>query len=311
MTTTQLIPYRLLQFPRSTLVCDISPDAIHSAADASEMTSDYSWLSLRSWNPEAEVSLLDGAIVVGFHDYHDPGQRFFGFTGGRDPSRIASMLLETAQERGWTSELRLIPEQTAKRIKGRFHLLADRANFDYLYNPRSVVDLHGPAHKLNRKQRGHFRREFKGRYQIDVHRPLDAPWAAIVAITERWASAADDQAAASDEVKSVLRCCATLELHTDNTNTWITTLRIDDEVVGYDITELLPGGWALNHFRHTPRSTIGAHVELRTAAALTLSDLGVEHWNAEQDLGVEGLRMRKMRDRPSEMLRKFVVRVHE
>lgn len=294
------------EFPRSALITELSPTALQKTSP--EMASDYHWLSLRSWNPEAEVSTLDGALVVAFRDYHDPDRRFFGFVGGNDPASIADTLLRAAELRDWTPELRLIPEQTLLRIGGGFISEADHDHDDYLYDPADVVDLDGPGHRLNRKQRRQFRRDHEGRYSIDMHGPSTAPWNTIIELTEAWASITADAAAASDEVKAVIRCCAALELFPYDRRILVSTLSIDARTIGYDITELCPGDWALNHFRHTPHDHRGAHAELRTFVAGHLIRSGCTSWNAEQDLGVPGLRTRKSRDRPSAFVRKFTVR---
>ncbi len=296
------------EFPLSTPISEV-PAASYQGLDAhSDMASDYEWLSLRSWNPAAEVSLIDGAVVIGFHDYHDPRQRFFGFVGGNDPTRTAALLLECAVERGWLPELRLVPHDTAMRIGAGFDITADRDNFDYLFTPDDVINLRGPKHQLNRYQRGRFYRDHDRRFRINRHDAADAPWDAVVTITESWATKTMDRESAADEVKSVLRCCDTLELLPWTGDVLVTSMMIDGHVVGYDITEVRTGGWAVNHFQHSPHDRVGAHAAMRTAVAEWLIDRGVSWWNTEQDLGVEGLRTRKSRDRPAGFVRKYVVR---
>ncbi len=300
--------FEIPRYPASASAGELPVEALRSAVPEAEMASDFQWLSLKSWNPEAAVSRLGGAMVVGFSDYHDSSQRFFGFCGGDDPEAIADRLLRDAADAGWEPELRLVPESTANCLSERFEVVADRDDFDYLYSTRDVVALPGAAHHMSRKQRNGFLRRHGDQYATRVLAPAEADWESLVHLTERWAELAADRHAAIDEIKALIRCAETLALHSDGHDTFVTELVVEDRVVGFDISERVGASWALDHFRHTDHSVLGAHVVLRAAVAAHLLDLGVTCWNAEQDLGVPGLRIRKERDRPSRMLAKHRVR---
>ncbi|HLU42678.1 MAG TPA: phosphatidylglycerol lysyltransferase domain-containing protein [Microthrixaceae bacterium] len=297
------------RYPAAAPAGELGPEALMAVLPEGELASDYQWLSLHAWSPAATVSQLDGAMVVGFTDYHDTSSRFYGFCGGHDPSAIARRLLHDAERVGWPAELRLVPEGTACRLGDEFEVVEDRDNFDYLYDTHQVVELPGSAHHMNRKQRNGFMRRHGAHHEVAVLPPARADWESLVRLTERWADLAADQDAAVDEIKALIRCAETLSLHSDGHRAFVTQLAVDGKVVGFDISEVVGRDWALDHFRHTDHSVLGAHVVLRAAAAAHLVERGVRTWNAEQDLGVPGLRIRKERDRPSRLLRKYQVRL--
>lgn len=295
------------EFPASIPTGETSHRELDRLLPPGEMASDYQWLSLRTWNPEARLSVLDGALVVAFHGYHDLDERFFGFVGGNDVDRIAAVLLDTSERRGWGPTLRLVPESVAARLGATFEATEDRDNFDYVYRSADVVDLEGSRHRMSRKHRNHFAADHAGRWCARSTNATDADWSQMIALTERWAEGTPDLNAALDEIKALRRCSEAVPLAHDKVDLMITSLEVDGRIVGFDITEIMRGTWALNHFRHAPHELVGSHVTLRHAVAERLRSIGVSLWNAEQDLGVEGLRARKLRDRPDHFVRKFDV----
>lgn len=272
-----------------------------------EMSSDYQWLSLRTWNPEARLSVLDGALVVAFRGYHDPDERFYGFVGGHDADRVAGALLEESVRRGWGPRLRLVPDSVVARLGDALVVDEDRDNFDYVYRPVDAVQLEGSQHRMSRKHRNHFAADHDGRWCTRSTTATDADWSRMIGLTEQWAEGTPDLNAALDEIKALMRCSDSVRLAHDHLDLVITSLEVDGCIVGFDITEVVDDTWALNHFRHTPHELVGSHVTLRRAVAVHLQSIGVTLWNAEQDLGVVGLRARKLRDRPDGFVKKYDV----
>ncbi len=295
------------EFPASIPTGEMSHHELDRLLPPREMASDYQWLSLRTWNPEAQLSVLDGALVVAFRGYHDLDERFYGFVGGNDVGRIAETLLVTSERRGWGSTLRLVPDSVVTRLGDTFEATEDRDNFDYVYRSTDVVELEGSRHRMSRKHRNHFATDHAGRWCTRSTNATDANWSQMIELTERWAEGTPDLNAALDEIKALRRCSEAVPLAHDQLDLMITSLEVDGRIVGFDITEIILGTWALNHFRHTPHEMVGSHVTLRHAVADRLRSLGVPLWNAEQDLGVEGLRARKLRDRPDHFVKKYEV----
>jgi len=295
------------EFPASAPTWDVPHREFARLLPPTETSSDYQWLSLRTWNPEARLSTLDGALVVAFRGYHDLDDRFYGFVGGTDADEVATVLLADSERRGWGTTLRLVPDSVAVRLGDGFEVVEDRDNFDYVYCPADVVELEGSRHRMSRKHRNHFAAHHEGRWTTTTLSATDADWSRMIGLTEEWAEATPDLGAALDEIKALIRCAESLRLVQDHVDLVITSLEVDATVVGFDITELTPAGWALNHFRHTPHDLVGSHVTLRCAVADHLRSIGVPLWNAEQDLGVEGLRARKLRDRPDHFVKKYDV----
>ena len=78
--------------------------------------------------------------------------------------------------------------------------------------------------------------------------------------------------------------------------------------MAFDVSEVIPGGLSIQHFSHTAQHVIGVREHLRTVVGERLLSQGVHMLNTEQDLGVPGLRTRKMNDAPACLAKKYVLR---
>lgn len=293
------------EFPRSAFASELSESALVDALPPGELASDFQWLSLKAWNPTAEVSRLDGALVVGFNDYHDETLRFYGFTGGDDPEAIAWRLLEAAAaDPRYLAELQLLPESVATQLGSDFAVTEERDHFDYLYRPADAASLPGSDFRVARNDLSRFRRRFGGQVEVRMLGVDEVDWQQLIDITAVWAVTARDPISAQHELEAFTTCAGVLRAGT-RSEIVVATMSIDGLVVGYDVTELTRDGWALDHFRHTPHGVVGAQTHLRAALGEHLQERQIEVWNAEQDLGVPGLRAKKLRDRPSDFVVKY------
>lgn len=296
------------QFPESALVLDLEPQALMAVLPPGEFSSDFQWLSLRTWNPEATVSQLEGAMIVGFTDYRDASRRFFGFTGGDEPAMIARRLLaESERLSEFDNALHLIPETTVEQAGGELKVIPDRDQFDYIYDVSDAAELIGHQHRDTRHELRRFERLWGEVTSTHVTNGKEADWDALVELAEKWAANTPERHVAATEVEAVKRCANIVPSLGRTDGIVVAVLSCDDHPVGFDVTEIIDGGRAIDHFRHTPHGMVGAQTKLRVVTAEYLRRAGVTSWNAEQDLGLPGLRARKLKYRPSHLLKKYCV----
>ncbi len=84
-------------------------------------------------------------------------------------------------------------------------------------------------------------------------------------------------------------------------------IMLDDELVGYCTTVLLPKGEANALFEKVDVKFHGIHALLRNEVAKDLHQRKHPHLNYEQDLGIESLRQSKMSFDPSYFLKKYAI----
>src|SRR3989344_4278099 len=79
--------------------------------------SDFNFVSMWSWDVKGEmrVSTLHGNLVVRFTDYLT-GQPFYSFLGDSKVNETAEALLQLSKEEGLKAELKLVPEDSIKKL---------------------------------------------------------------------------------------------------------------------------------------------------------------------------------------------------
>jgi uncharacterized protein len=87
----------------------------------------------------------------------------------------------------------------------------------------------------------------------------------------------------------------------------VTGLYDGQRLIAADVQEVLPGS-AIGHCQKADISYKGSFPLLVRSSSKHLASLGVRELNIEEDLGIEGLRLSKLRWRPIRMVRKY--RVH-
>lgn len=299
---------QLPEFPAAARVAEVPVATLAGALPPGVEASDYQWLSLKSWNPDGRVAQLRGSMVVDFTSYHGDGVRHLGFAGGHDPSGTASQLIEALRQDGRPVELRLIDESTTSALDDDYLCEPDRDNADYLFSTAELTGLAGRGHAVLRNQIRRFERRFGKRAHIELPDLSNVPWTDLIELKEKWAANSARPEEAEDEVRAFRRCVDTITGEPAPANVVISVLTLDGVPAGFDMTEITRDGWALLHFRHTPHELVGSYGYLVRGVAQHLLDTGVTRWNAEQDLGVPGLRMRKTRDRPIRLIEKCRVR---
>jgi hypothetical protein len=213
--------------------------------------------------------------------------------------------IASAAERILTSgaaRLHLVPEFVVKQLPPqRFLIEADRDQFDYVYDVDRLAALDGSALRVQRRGANRCARELGPRLKTVA--ALTEPPTALLELFDRWTlTRGKDAADTHDERAAVERLV----------DAWgelaVSAFGLYDErnLIAAEVIELLPD-CAIGHYLKADVSYTGIIHLLKRSSGQHLATEGTRHYNAEQDLGIEGLRTSKLRYRPVGFVKKYEV----
>jgi hypothetical protein len=271
--------------------------------------SDYGFTSLWSWNTDetCAISLLGENLVVRFRDY-TTDDHFLSFLGQDAVIETVRTLLDFARREGLPAELRLIPDVAivaADRLHTLFAVTPDLANDDYVYRSDHWACISASGSRRHRRQltRGQETATFDVR-PIDPKDP--ACREAIVGIYDRWAEQTSLSPGGDRDHERVALQRA-LDL-VDRERLAACGLFDRERLAGFSIWEVLAGGeWIAVHFQKADRTYQGLSTLQVRELGRICRDRGISLINAQQDLGIAGLRDFKRSLGPCCMLQKYVI----
>lgn len=266
--------------------------------------SDVHFASCFAWDADSEArwTTLNGNLVMQLPDYatREP----VTVLAGADRAAESALILLSHPD---IEALSLVPECVAAELRDEPSLIVkpDRDNFDYVYDIAAGVSMEGKRWSQIRTKRNRFRRDHpdaeilttQGSDNTDrrLHEEL-------LRVFDVWANGpvAEDPTPERAATANLLR-------HAGHFDLQIVRVRIDGQTVGFNVTEILPDGWACGHFEKADRDIAGLYAELRIQTFIALMSRGAGQVNWEQDLGITGLRTYKTWWHPSRMLQKHTV----
>ncbi len=183
----------------------------------------------------------------------------------------------------------------------RFHIAPDRANWDYVYRVRNLIELAGDKYAAKRRDLERFTRKFDFEY-VPITSDLVPACQALQDLwcDEKYCDLHSSLRAEARAVKEVLGNLDTLGV----TGGAIT---VNGRVQAFSLGELLNDNTVVIHIEKASADLRGAFQAINQQfLANAWSEL--EYVNREQDLGVEGLRKAKASYHPAHMVEKFIVR---
>jgi len=272
--------------------------------------SDFNFTSLICYDTcgTFELSFLHGNLVVKMLDYMT-AKPFYTFLGQSAVADTLTKLLDRSIADGINPVLRLVPlcnfEQAQAGEFKHFALLEDADGFDYLYCAKTSSNLAGPDFYNKRHQI----KTFKRSYPNHIVAPLDLHDARtremivnLLAVWQEQHRHADDDVAI--EFAAIRRCLEHVR-HLSVTSIGVT---IEEALVGFIMTEVIPNGYMMGHFLKADQSYTYAGDLLMAEMCGNSYQQGVGIVNCQQDLGLRGLRFWKESWRPVRLLKKVLVR---
>lgn len=270
--------------------------------------SDYNFNSLWAWDTTGELrfSDLNGNLVVRMPDYLT-GEPVLSFIGVEKLNETVSTLLDYSEKRGSEAELMLVPEVAANKLTSKkLSVNEDRTHFDYVFSTKKLAELKGRSFKAKRHLANKFINEHPG--AVFKTSPVSDPesYRQILEVLKAWEGKRGKKDDVKLENKAIRRTLKLSKL--DKNELLLSGVYLDSTLLAFSIDEILSNGYAISHFYKIKSEFKGASEYLNQKTAEFLNNNGVELWNWEQDLGLDGLRRSKMSYRPVQFLKKYRIK---
>jgi hypothetical protein len=278
--------------------------------------SDFNATSLWSWSASTPtgylISRLGDHLVVEFGDYLT-GTRFLSFLGVEAADDVAAELVEYAVHRDLSPSLHLVPEVTASLLSPtRWNVEEDNDSSDYVYDLSQLTALRGNHYRAIRRCVNRFERLWLPSTKVEWVTADDLPALAddILDLFDSWQSGESQGAASSAPERCAFeRLLRTAPTAAPRLSEWSALCFVDGRLAAAWLVEATSSSSLCAHFQKVANSETGRDLDtwINVEQGKRGRASGYRELNAEQDLGVPGLRDAKRRLRPARMLRKFTV----
>lgn len=267
--------------------------------------SDFNFVSLWAWDIKEQVklSILHNNLVVKFTDYLS-GEPFYSFIGLNSPNETACKLLDYSISNGLKPELKLIPEDVIPYLdQNIISASEDRDNYDYIYEIADLKDLSGKRfHQKSTQMRffskiwPHAKVEILNLSDPSIQNQIHDLY--LVWIEHKMAG---DDFSLSHEDKVIQR----ILLAANDLPLLGVGVFIGQQLIAFFLNELTATEFAIGHISKMDKTFPGLNAFLMKKNAEILFNMGKTKLNTQQDLGIENLRIAKMRFRPSLFFKQY------
>ncbi|HUC20286.1 MAG TPA: phosphatidylglycerol lysyltransferase domain-containing protein [Candidatus Polarisedimenticolaceae bacterium] len=272
--------------------------------------SDYNFVSLWSWHGQDDIVIArhGQCLVVQFKDYLT-GVRFLSVIGRSNVDTVIVSTLDYAAAHAMEPKLSLVPEATVQALHNphQFTIQEDRDNFDYILRIDQFIELQTGSQSRKRNLINTFKSRYGDHATI---RPLDVttPTAQkqIMQLFNKW-----EQEKNLKSSQTARERMAILQLLSRSAAFGLESLGLyyHQELIGFSINELVHNDHVMGHFTKARPSYKGATQYLTQATALQLRFCRCRFINAQQDLGIAGLRSAKLAYNPDHFLKKYTLQL--
>ena len=271
--------------------------------------SDFSFLSLFTYNTKGNIEycFYNGNLVVKFEDYLT-GENFYSLIGKHKLEETMDALLNYAKKKKIKYSLNLVPHsviELAPGIHQRFHVEEDKDNFDYIVSSLDIAKLHPGQFPKKRK----IIEKFKQKYPHLTVRPIDLSdpqnKRAIIKTFDAWILS--NNVAKQDAEIEYAAITRLLDNAHHFPNLYALGIYDGQKLVAFNTYEVATHSHGISSFQKANKKYEGIYAFLTHEMAKSMSELGCEYINFEQDLGIEGLRASKNSWHPVNFLKKYTV----
>lgn len=271
--------------------------------------SDFDFVSMWSWdvNDNTLISQLNGNLVAILSD-HFTDRPFYSFLGNKDVNNTLKQLFTfSARSKNSPAELRLVPEISLKGINLRNYLIEiDLNNCDYIYNLQEQTTYSGSKYSNKRKLLNKFIRSYSDHTAEILDLNNESTKSEILRLSEHWSNKKtieNEELNLTKELLAIRRF-----LNSNFTESLGVGVKVNNRLIGYELFTLLENQHAISHFSKINTTYSGAYEFLANKYAIILLEKGINFLNAEEDLGLPGLRFSKNSFRPTSFLRKYTIK---
>lgn len=272
--------------------------------------SDFNPTSLWIWNTneEAEYHLQDEVLVIRIPDYLNPDETVVSLLGRKNVDKVLIKIIEAWPQLNAT-HLSMVPQVTINsinpEIKKELYIEEDENNHDYIYELENLINPTGNKLKSVRRKLNRFASHAANISVRELDISNENTQNAIVTMFDEWVkvSGKDEDTVANDK-ESLRRT-----MNYSNMFNLITIgVFVDDTMIGFTISELLPNEYIIGHKGAYNYNYDGISQYLEQQTAIHAARRGKKYLNLEQDLGIESLRASKRLLRHVHYLKKYIIK---
>lgn len=294
------------QFPEFKKLELEDKEEFEKATKQFEPYSDYNFASLWCYNTEndAQVSILNGNLVIRFRDYIT-NEPFYSFIGRGNISETVDLLTSFAKQQGLSPTLKLIPQVCVENLQlPGFSVEEDRDNFDYVLSIEEIAFLTGDKYHTHKNFVNRFHKTYPD-YHVQNLNLLDPTvHDQIIQVFYTWETKRGKK---REETQHELSAIGRI-LKDANEFELLGLGVYDREVlVGFMIASLEQMEYSLGHFTKADPDYHGVYYFIYHNLAKILLEKGYKYFNNEQDMGIEGLRKSKEQWNPVKYLKKYTI----
>ncbi len=287
------------------------------AADILKITSqydpysDFDFASMWAWdvNNNTLISELNGNLAAILSE-HFTGLPFYSFLGNKDVNRTLQQLFAfSVHSETSKPQLRMVPEVSLRQINlKKFIIEIDLNNYDYIYDLSELSTFTGSKYSTKRKLFNKFSRNYPDAMMriLDLANPEDKN--KILSLSRYWTrnnAKPDENLDLNKELQAIQRF-----LDAGFDNAFCVGVFLAERMIGYDMLTLSHNKYAISHFCKADVAYSGAYEYLTNKEAMLLLQKDIAYLNAEEDLGLPGLRFAKNSLKPVSFLRKYSIKEH-
>lgn len=270
--------------------------------------SDFDFASLWSWDIRGKfrISELNKNLVVILTD-HFTDDEFYSFLGNHEVNKTVKQLFAFPISNNPSETIRLVPEVSLQDMDFTKHIIEiDLNNYDYVYDTEEQAKLEGAKFSTKRKMANKFIRNYPNCKVQNLDLSSQSNQELILDLSQKWSKKKSD----IDEGIDSYRELAAIKRFLDAqfAEVLCVSLFIDEKLIAYEIFTLLKEQkFAISHFSKIDTSFVGSYEYLSCQYSKWLNDNGIKYLNAEEDLGLPGLRFSKNSFKPISFLRKYSI----
>jgi len=269
--------------------------------------SDFNFISLYCWNTDTNTlfSFLHGNLVICMKDYTSD-DTIYSFLGNNQIHETIKELLVYASQTG-TNQLSLIPHEAINNLPQdlkKYTIEEERDHFDYIYNLEELANMNGGNYMSQRNKYKLFEKNYESELRI-IDAGTQKNESEILQLCAEWKDQKIKEKKYYDESEfTAIRNYLSINFTEKNINFG---LYINNKLVGFSFFEVTNNDYCVFHFEKTNHSLRGITEYLKKNTAQKLAERGLKFLNAEQDMGIEGLRKSKEQWNPATFLKKYTI----
>lgn len=188
------------------------------------------------------------------------------------------------------------------RQQADFRIVADRDNYDYVYNSRDLIELAGRKYHTKKNHFNSFWRTYPETQYLPITKEITAD---CQKMTDEWTKLR--HAEFPDDPLIIGECEAIREIFSDFEYFGVKggALKISDQIVAFSFGEQFNPEMAVIHVEKADPEIRGAFAAINQAFAREWQDC--LYINREEDMGIAGLRQAKESYKPVRMVEKYNV----